>query len=79
MEQFSNNDPTDPAIFITKSTNQDASFGAPVKVADVTEVTDSGAQTACGRPALKGGIRVNDFPSIAVDTGAKSKFEEPCM
>jgi hypothetical protein len=73
-EQFSNNDPTDPAIFITKSTNQGASFGAPVKVADVTEVTDSGAQTACGRPALKGGIRVNDFPSIAVDTGAKSKF-----
>jgi hypothetical protein len=75
-EQFSNTGgSTGDAIFIAKSIDQGANFGTPVKIADVSPVSDSGASTACGRSALKGGIRANDFPSIAVDTGSKSKFK----
>jgi hypothetical protein len=77
-EQFSNTgSSTGQAIFFAKSTDGGASFSAPAKITDVNPIfEETTSDFLCdGRQALKGGIRVNDFPSIAVDTGAKSKFK----
>ena len=77
-EQFSGTgSPTGQALFFAKSTDGGATFpSAPAKITNVDPIFESfTTEFLCGRPALKGGIRVNDFPAIAVDTGAKSKFK----
>lgn len=75
-EQFSGTgSPTGQALFFAKSTNGGATFSAPAKITNVDPIFELGNTILCDTPALKGGIRVNDFPAIAVDTGATSKFK----
>ncbi len=62
------------ALYFSKSTDGGATFSTPAPITNVSPIFDSGvSQFTCGRQAIKGAIRVQDFPSIAIDTGAKSK------
>ena len=62
------------ALYFSVSTDGGASFSTPAPITSVSPIYDPGVKAyVCGRSALKGGIRVKDFPSIAVDTGVKSK------
>jgi hypothetical protein len=75
-EQFTTGGGTTPidALYFSKSTDGGASFSTPAPIVNVSPIFDSGVSNfTCNRQAIKGAIRVNDFPSIAVDTGAKSK------
>ena len=57
------------AIEIAKSTNGGQSFGGPILIGHVTPIgTNTSAYNDCRRAALNGDIRVNDFPSMAIDT-----------
>jgi hypothetical protein len=62
------------SIKLKKSIDHGANFGTEVNVASVIPAADSviggDASTFCGRDAIKGNIRSNDFPSLAVDTRA---------
>jgi hypothetical protein len=58
-----------PYIKIKKTTDFGTSFGSEVNVyGPFSETAHLEATTFCGRNALKGNIRSNDFPSLAVDT-----------
>lgn len=75
-EQFTTGGGATPidALYFSKSTDGGQTFSAPSQITNVSPIEDPGTSDfICNRPALKGGIRVNDFPSIAIDTGAKSK------
>lgn len=75
-EQFTTGGGTNPidALYFSKSTDGGASFSTPAPITSVSPIFDSGVSNfTCDRQAIKGAIRVNDFPSIAIDTGAKSK------
>lgn len=76
-EQSSNTgSSTGQAIFLAKSTDGGATFSAPTKISDVTPILDDDVSDfLCDQPALVGGIRVGDFPAIAVDTGPNSKLK----
>jgi hypothetical protein len=49
------------------STDGGASWGTEVTAANLTRLRNAAATAQCGRPALNGNIRVNEFPSMAVD------------
>lgn len=75
-EQLSTGGGANPidALYFSVSTNGGATFSTPAPITSVTPIYNPGVSAyVCQRPALKGGIRVNDFPSIAVDTGARSR------
>ncbi len=75
-EQFSSGITPIDAIFFSKSTDGGATWSAPSKITDVTPILNVDvSEDVCGRRALLGGIRVNDFPALVIDTGAKSKFK----
>lgn len=75
-EQFSSGITPIDAIFFSKSKDGGATWSAPSKITDVTPILNADVSAdVCGRQALFGGIRVNDFPALAIDTGAKSKFK----
>ena len=61
-----------PYIKITKSTDSGASFGSEVNVygpfVGAADLTLFGPSFFCGRDAIKGNIRSQEFPSLAVDT-----------
>jgi hypothetical protein len=58
-------DGSSPQILLGASTDGGSTFGAPVKVADVTPVGASGM--------FQGALRSNEYPSLAVDGRAGSK------
>ena len=75
-EQFTSGISVIDAIYFSKSTDGGATWSAPSKITDVTPIFNADVSAdVCGRQALFGGIRVNDFPALAIDTGAKSKFK----
>ena len=75
-EQFTSGASDIDAIFFSKSTDGGATWSAPSKITDVTPILNVDvSDDVCHRQALLGGIRVNDFPALAIDTGAKSKFK----
>jgi hypothetical protein len=57
-------------IRFRSSTDGGASWGTEVTAATLTPIRNPGASATCGRPALNGNIRVNEFPSMAVDMSA---------
>jgi hypothetical protein len=60
-----------PYIKISKSTDYGATFGSEVNVyGPFLGAADPDASVFCGRPAVKGNIRSNEFPSLAIDTRA---------
>jgi hypothetical protein len=75
-EQFTSGASDIDAIYFSKSTDGGATWSAPSKITDVTPILNVDVSDfVCGRQALLGGVRVNDFPALAIDTGAKSKFK----
>ncbi len=69
---ISSNYPNNHNIWIAKSTDGGQTFSSPVRVGNVNMIgLNTAAYTYCSpQPALNGNIRVNDFPSIAVDTSS---------
>jgi len=70
-----------PYIRIRKSTDFGASFGSEVNVyGPFIGAADSwiggDASAFCGRDAIKGNIRSNEFPSLAIDTRASESGAE---
>jgi hypothetical protein len=60
-----------PYIKINKSTDSGATFGTEINVyGPFIGSADAEASFFCGRSAIKGNIRSNEFPSLAVDTRA---------
>jgi hypothetical protein len=58
-------------IKIGKSTDYGATFGSEVNVyGPFVGAADPDASVFCGRPAVKGNIRSNEFPSLAIDPRA---------
>lgn len=53
-------------IRVRKSTDGGATWGPEITAATFTRMRDSSASAACGRPALRGNVRVESFPSIDV-------------
>jgi hypothetical protein len=75
-EQFTTGGGANPidALYFSESTDGGQTFSSPSLITSVSPIYNPGvSEQICFRPALKGGVRVNDFPSIAIDTGAKSK------
>ncbi len=62
-----------PSIKVAKSTDSGGIFGSPVTVASITWAGDDDASSFCGTEAIKGNIRINEFPIIAADLSTKSK------
>ncbi len=54
-------------IRFRSSANGGVTWGTVVTAANLTRLRNAAASANCGRPALNGNIRVNEFPSIAVD------------
>lgn len=59
-------------ILFCRSTNGGVSFSAPVKVANYLELGPTIPPTEEGHPRIKGHVRVNSFPAIAVDHSTKA-------
>ncbi|MBI1741743.1 choice-of-anchor D domain-containing protein [Candidatus Acetothermia bacterium] len=57
------------SIRLRKSTDGGQSFAPEVLVSTLNPIADPEASSACNETALKGFIRVNEFPSIATDQG----------
>ncbi len=54
-------------IRFRSSQNAGITWGTEVTAANLTRLRNAAATANCGRPALNGNIRVNEFPSMAVD------------
>jgi len=57
-----------PGIEFVKSIDGGESFNEPALVAVLNLTGETGPSNACGRPALSGQIRTQDFPRAAVDS-----------
>ncbi len=57
-------------IRFRSSTDGGTTWGTEVTAATLTPIRHPGASATCGRNAVNGNIRVNEFPSMAVDMSA---------
>ncbi len=57
-------------IVVRRSLDGGVTWGPEAVAANFVRSQDAGASATCGRPALNGNIRVNEFPTIDVDRSA---------
>ncbi len=57
-------------IRFRSSADGGTTWGTEVTAANLTPIRNPAASSACGRNAVNGNIRVNEFPSMAVDMGS---------
>ncbi len=56
-------------IRLRRSDDAGKNWGPEITGATFTRITERRATLACGRPALNGHVRVNEFPSLDIDRG----------